>query len=134
MVFSDVLSTYLQGNNQIKVHLMEDVYQYLGAVKMLLKRKRCEKQILQLLSWSRTVDEKLMNLAVDGFRIRHQLRLVVYPTIYRVFYIPGDGISSINSMNVVDHQSWFNGSSTYPPRERSVHTHWYPNGKLGKAR
>ena len=26
---------------------------------------------------------------VDGSEILHQLRLVVYPTIYRVVYIPG---------------------------------------------
>ena len=32
---------------------------------------------------------KIGDDTVDGSKILHQLRLVVYPIIYRVFYIPG---------------------------------------------
>ena len=54
---------------------------------------------------TRKIDKGLIMLMAE---ILHQLRLVVYPIIYRVLYIPGGcfGISSINSSRV----SWRDSS------------------------
>ena len=62
---------------------------------------------------------------VDGSEIRraNQLRLVVYPTIYVVLYIPG-GCLGFLPLTVCPRQTWTTRKRYYFQKEMKHRTHW----------
>ena len=70
----------------------------------------------------RNVNIPYMDPTVDGRNSANLLRLVVYPIIFRVLYIPGGaGISSINSINVKNNFLFGSWEPKVPPQGPQGH-------------